>query len=669
KVPGRDSVRLRFLLGYSLYKRERWAEALPHLEAARKGLPKVADYAAYFRARSLQELGREGESRRAHRELLERHPGSLLTPRARQAIGETLEREGRWREAAAAYRHFLERHPADEAAPGVELRLGEMLERAGQLAEAARAYRSLWLNRPGEPEARVARTREEALASRLPRPLPPPGERELLLRGRALRQLFLYREALAAWDEFERLYPRSPHRKLVRLERALSLFFLRENERALVHLEAFLSGNSPDPARPKAWFFLTRTHLRLGQEGQFLQAVRSLLRESPRSAWAARVRLLLAGHLEEEGRLEEALALYREVARKHPRSRYAERARWKAGWVHYRSGRLEEALRALRGLARDYPNSNLLDDALYWAGRAAERLGRRREAVRSYRETVSRYRHTYYGQLAAEALGGLPGGELPPMRKVDEKKFLPALPSGALDGGEARRLAAAKTLSDLSLFRLSAWEFEALAKFPALAYRAAQAFSRAGLPHRALALMRAHFGEEVVAGGEGLPPGFWQLAYPRRFREKRATRKGPDPLLVNAVIMAESSFDPEVLSPAGAMGLMQLMPATGTRLARRYGVKLREVRDLFEPSVNLDLGARHLAELIEYFGGDLVAALAAYNAGRSAARRWWRRRNRLPLDEFIVRIPYGETRRYLQRVLGYYREYRRIYRRPGSGKP
>lgn len=109
--------------------------------------------------------------------------------------------------------------------------------------------------------------------------------------------------------------------------------------------------------------------------------------------------------------------------------------------------------------------------------------------------------------------------------------------------------------------------------------------------------------------------------------------------LLHAVITAESSYDPQAVSRAGAVGLMQLMPET----ARRYGVQ-----DRTRPRENMRGGVRYLSDLLKMFNHDLKLALAAYNAGENAVLRHG---NRIP--------PYRETRRYVWKVLKFYQQYRK----------
>jgi soluble lytic murein transglycosylase-like protein len=112
-----------------------------------------------------------------------------------------------------------------------------------------------------------------------------------------------------------------------------------------------------------------------------------------------------------------------------------------------------------------------------------------------------------------------------------------------------------------------------------------------------------------------------------------------DPALIHAVISAESGYDPFARSPAGAAGLMQLMPAT----AKRFGAQNR-----MDPAQNIDAGVRYLRVLMNLFDNDLKLALAAYNAGENAVIRAG---NRIP--------PYAETMKYVPRVLNYYKQYRK----------
>ena len=106
-------------------------------------------------------------------------------------------------------------------------------------------------------------------------------------------------------------------------------------------------------------------------------------------------------------------------------------------------------------------------------------------------------------------------------------------------------------------------------------------------------------------------------------------------------------------SHAGAVGLMQLMPATAKETARRYGISLNSANDVLVPERNIALGTAYLAQLHDQFQGNRVLASAAYNAGPGRVRQWTRGIGSLPSDVWIENIPFDETRQYVQSVLSY----------------
>jgi len=161
----------------------------------------------------------------------------------------------------------------------------------------------------------------------------------------------------------------------------------------------------------------------------------------------------------------------------------------------------------------------------------------------------------------------------------------------------------------------------------------------------ALFIARAEYAQEQAASLRAIRPDLDlpSEAEVRRFApivERAARAHGVDEALVHAVIFAESSYDPRAVSPAGATGLMQLMPAT----AQHYGV-----RDLFDPAQNVSGGVRLLRDLLVQFDGNVELALAAYNAGANAVIRAG---NRVP--------PKRETVAYVPKVIDYYRHFQSI---------
>src|SRR4029078_906947 len=129
-----------------------------------------------------------------------------------------------------------------------------------------------------------------------------------------------------------------------------------------------------------------------------------------------------------------------------------------------------------------------------------------------------------------------------------------------------------------------------------------------------------------------------------------------EPAMVYAIARQESAFNPRAVSSAGARGLMQLMPATAKRTAQRFGMGFDLNRLVEDPAYNAKLGSAHLGELLEDWKGSYILAFASYNAGGGNVKKWIdaHRDPRQPgtdLVDWIERIPFYETRNYVQRVM------------------
>jgi len=146
------------------------------------------------------------------------------------------------------------------------------------------------------------------------------------------------------------------------------------------------------------------------------------------------------------------------------------------------------------------------------------------------------------------------------------------------------------------------------------------------------------------------PLGYWEIV------QREETAGTIDPFLIVAVIREESAFSPGCVSPAGARGLMQLLPTTASKVAGRNGCQ-----DLFQPDLNIHLGASYLKELLEQFKGNLILALASYNAGPHRVKRWLEHSPFLDDEEFTESIPFTETRSYVKKVLRSYEVYKILY--------
>ncbi|MDQ3036477.1 MAG: lytic transglycosylase domain-containing protein, partial [Myxococcota bacterium] len=177
----------------------------------------------------------------------------------------------------------------------------------------------------------------------------------------------------------------------------------------------------------------------------------------------------------------------------------------------------------------------------------------------------------------------------------------------------------------------------------------------------ALADIAASLGDHGLAvrfGGRGRA-----ASRPRAYEDivtEVATERGLDPNLLLAVMRVESVYNPRIVSYAGAVGLLQIMPRTGRLIARSMG---REATfgtdDLLDPRTNIEFAAWYLGSLIRRFDGCVPLAVASYNGGPHNVRRWLNEHSgEMPLDAFLERIPFTQTHRYVRRVLMHWAAYR-----------
>ncbi len=313
-----------------------------------------------------------------------------------------------------------------------------------------------------------------------------------------------------------------------------------------------------------------------------------------------------------------------------------------AGWIALR--RLDDPATALRLFATLAAGSHAAITqarAHYWLGRTHAAAGRAAESRAEYRLAAA-WPTTYYGQLAAMAGGdgtGLAAHVAAAQDPVwDERHALLFL---AQDPARAAVLLAAwgePRRAKAFLARL-----DELADDPTERALAARLALGLGLPEQAVAIARR-------AGRDGvmLPAAGWPAPV--------TPPQGPvEQAVVLGLIRQESSFDVQALSPVGARGLMQLMPATAAGVARRLGVAADAGALTTDAAYNMRLGTTYLQSLLTQFGGALPLAIAGYNAGPSRVQDWLVAADPaagpLEMIDWIELIPFSETRNYVQRVI------------------
>lgn len=182
--------------------------------------------------------------------------------------------------------------------------------------------------------------------------------------------------------------------------------------------------------------------------------------------------------------------------------------------------------------------------------------------------------------------------------------------------------------------------------------------------HRSSYIAQVNFGGQRALHGIDGVKYLWQHAYPQAFAEhvkKYSSKYSVPQELIWGIMRAESHYKKSVISPVGALGLMQVMPSTGQRVAGILGEKKYHAPELLQPEYAVRIGGKYLQRLSRQFEGNTPLVAAAYNAGPHRVKNWLNNFGNLDVDEFIEHIPFLETRNYVKKVVSNYQIYSQLY--------
>ncbi len=644
----------------SAYGAGNYADALRAAERAYAGGGPLGDYAAYYQGLAELRLSHPAEATRVLSALVDRKPSGNLSVASLLALGEAAELRGDPRTAQDIYTKVSAQKSA--APDDVLLRLGAAALAAGDRKAAAEAYLRVYYEFPLSEAATIAGAALVPLQDQIVKNSYKPdlGRAALLFGARR------YTEARGAFEALQSQVS-GDDRELVDLRLAECDYFLKRYAAARDALQPYLDRAS---RRAEARFFYLGAIGEIGDHDQYIALTHALVSDFPDSTWSEEALNNLGTYYILANEDESAANTFRELYEKFPNGAHAERAAWKYGWWSYKTANYTETARVFESAAASFPRSDYRPPYLYWAARARARMGDRATADARLRLVYTDYMNSYYGRLAGRRLSNLtaqasadgdtavipassrsaqpPAVELPPNAPVIRKLLAAGLYDDALDELRfAQKTAGGSPIIDATI----AWVYH-----------------QQGELRKAISLMRRAYPQHLASGGEDLPAEILQVIYPLTYWDwikRYSSQHDLDAYIVAALIAQESTFDAGVRSNANAWGLMQVVPATGRRLARSLGIRRFSTSMLTNPELNIRLGTLYFSRLVEQFGGTYYA-LASYNAGESRVVRWKAERPGLDEDEFIDDIPFPETQNYVKRILGTAEDYRRLYGESGA---
>ncbi|MBJ6724100.1 lytic transglycosylase domain-containing protein [Geomesophilobacter sediminis] len=622
------------LLGYSAAKLELWDEAAQQMANAAQSYPLLADYALYYQGLALSKLKKNDEALVPLYKLLKDYRDSRLVRSAWILYADTLYAGGYNKEALASYASFIERYPAGNDSLQAVLGSARCRANLGELPEAVKILRETWINYPAAPIADTAAQELQGLAGR-GAAVSPYSTAELMKRAATLFDVGRFARAAETLSQTPLEGENAETICKVRLKRGQALSrakrYADAEELLKVAVQSGITGCSTE-----ANLWLGRTLDSAGR-GDEAYALFLKLANAPELGPLSDEALLKAAYLKRfQRKPKEALPLFQKYLARHPEQKPNGTVLWETAWAAYQSASYPEAGRLLKRLAE---RDDFRERALYWLGKSLIASGDPKGGATQLAQLCAEYPFGYYawlcnnGTLVAEPAHPPVNlrENLPYPAGFEREKALIAL--GLYDEA-ARELQARKTKNTLAVVRL---------------YLEMENYN--GAYHAATKGKKIDRDSATALG----------IRYPLAFREpvvKNAAANGLPESLVYAIMYAESTFAPGAVSPVGAVGLMQIMPATADRIS--HGDSARLTR----PELNIRLGTKHLKDLLKSNDGNLPLAVASYNAGSGNVKRWQRNFGDLPQDEFVENIPFGETRDYVKKVIGTMAFYQKLYNLP-----
>ena len=650
------------VIGYAHTLDRDYVRAIDPLNRAKPRAGDLGDYVTLYLGTSYYQTGRLAEAVATLSVFDKSYPESLLTRDVHVTYANALVADGRAPEAVELLESDRQPVRAD-----LELALGRAYEAADQATKALAVFRNLYFTMPLSWEASQSEGELKKLSA-VPQVQPPSFDQratraDLLAKGKQFNE---------AANEYRSLLNEAGPEKRVAIQLAMAeaLRHAGRDKEAKKVLEA-IPDTTPE-IKAQRLFNLGEIARGGNDDDGFLRILEQLRQTAPTSSWLEQA-LLSAGNIYLLRRdYDRAIDSYRELQQRFPNGGRASYAHWKATWLSLRQGRRADAVQGFEDQIGLYPSSGEVPAALYWRARLAEEDGEPAKARAYYQKISERFRNYYYGELARQQIRKLKTDSDPVHYALLDR--VPAIDANAKITADAvptdnLRVQKAQLLENGGLLDFAVRELRAAAeedKGNWLAPQTARVYADAGRYDVAIEVLKRAVPNYFAVDLPSLPRPYWEALFPRPYwvdLKKFSSSNALDPYLVAALIRQESEFNPNAVSHANAVGLMQLLPKVGKSVAKQQKLRRFSSAQLFTPGVNLQLGTRYFRSMVDKFGA-FEYALAAYNAGADRVQDWLGEGKFRDPQEFVESIPFTETREYVQAILRNASVYRQLYGAP-----
>ncbi len=353
---------------------------------------------------------------------------------------------------------------------------------------------------------------------------------------------------------------------------------------------------------------------------------------------------------------------YREVYQTFPDSHYAAESLAQVFWQEYEHENYRKATEIYKHHWEKYTEAKSRPFVAFWAAKAFKKLNEENDAKAALNNLIIDHPRDYYSFRAQQVMDNnkkwfkmpsanqflsIPDWKWPEVYKLSTIKSTYGTDVAELcDIGEFQFLLDLDSTGDLKLDK----------DFKMWLYAKSEDY------YQAITTAYSALSPNAAINYEDLK---FHYAYPLPYADLVADTVSVtlkiDPMLAHSLIKQESHYQKDIVSKAGAIGLMQLMPYTARALAKSIKMRPPRANDLMEPETNIKLGVMYMEQVFEKFDNNLIYAIASYNAGPNAVNNWVHKSPDMDPDLFIENIPYNETKNYVKKVLSNYWIYKQLY--------
>jgi soluble lytic murein transglycosylase len=484
-------------------------------------------------------------------------------------------------------------------------------------------------------------------------------------RAELLAQAKRYPDAAKEYEQLLTAATTQEQKDTIEVALAIAEFRAGDSKDARKVLESLqVSGN----AEAQRLFLLADMARSDDDEGRFNDLVKQIRQVAPTSNWFEQA-LLSGGNMYLLKRdYDKAIDFYRELEQRFSAGRWGHYAHWKATWLSLRQNRMEDAKNGFEQQIAKYSDSAEVPAALYWRGRLAEDNKDLPLARAYYSKLIERFTNYYYADRARERLALVGQGTMAADPLLDHIPPLNSLPKEFIEVPlDDLRVQKARLLENCAMFDFAVKELQRASTGDNSDWATgeiARLYQESGGYHRALNYLKRTVPSYFSMDYSALPRNYWETLFPRPYwtdLQRFSSANSLDPYLVASLIRQESEFNPGAISRANALGLMQVLPGTGKKLAKDMNIRHFSPDQLLTPNTNIQLGTRYFKQLLERFNGTPEYALAAYNAGTNRVDDWLSAGTYRDAPEFVESIPFTETREYVQAIMRNATVYRKLY--------